>query len=175
MALLFVMQLSCLNVAGWLVCPRYPFIACMHACAVPHPHPHPTPHTHLQDSATSAPSDSLRSSVSLATTAATATPPYAQSTNGEVDAAGFVALMESVVARTKGEQWAALSCCVICHSRCVYWEGMGGSSSGAGCAVFRSRGFLLSIHTRLTHPHLLPICRPHPPVPVALALGAPEV
>ncbi|PRW39076.1 expressed ef-hand domain-containing isoform A [Chlorella sorokiniana] len=54
----------------------------------------------LQDCATSAvPASSQRSS---STAASAAAPPYAQSTNGEVDAAGFVALMEEVVARTKG-------------------------------------------------------------------------
>ncbi len=54
----------------------------------------------MQDCATSAaPASSLRSSSSAASAAAL---PYAQSTNGEVDAAGFVGLMEEVVARTKG-------------------------------------------------------------------------
>ncbi|KAL4440425.1 hypothetical protein ABPG75_003426 [Micractinium tetrahymenae] len=42
------------------------------------------------------------SSFVTANTGAGTTSPYGQSTNGEVDGAGFVALMEEVVARTKG-------------------------------------------------------------------------
>lgn len=75
---------------------------------------------HLRDCATSAPTsaafvsatggasavapDTARSTATFitASTAAGAASSYGQSTNGELDASGFVALMEEVIARTKG-------------------------------------------------------------------------
>lgn len=60
------------------------------------------------DAACGAPLETARTAASsfvTANTGAGATSSYGQSTNGEVDAAGFVALMEDVMARTKGEGW----------------------------------------------------------------------
>lgn len=58
------------------------------------------------DASSGGPLETARTAASsfvTANTGAGGASSYGQSTNGEVDAAGFVALMEDVIARTKGE------------------------------------------------------------------------
>lgn len=62
------------------------------------------------DAPAGAPLETARTAASsfvTANTGAGVASSYGQSTNGEVDAAGFVALMEDVIARSKGEPGAA--------------------------------------------------------------------